>query len=688
MALPEYNRTTLRQVQPADMSSAKVWETLANTLDNFSAQLSGFANTQIAQTQANQAAKKADLKYQTSLELTASKYEKSQNDALIARQLAAEKYAASQARQKASDERQRIADERARDLRASTAYVNSMEAEVLKTFRELSIVHINDHEGYMNAATAAAEVWLENETLDGTEGMRQLFTTMVNNKMAQYAEIPYQNTITQEREEQKTEALNNIDENIADAVFQAEDWVTKANQASIDIETNPQEFEDQRELVENQYEVLETKIDNLVLEHDLSADEALALETELKTRFLSGVITAQLAIDMNNDEGWDSIEKFYENPNKFIKNNPYIAAMFPEGFKITDTERDEIWKELLDYKDTVNKHDDYAQKKELEALEIEHNDNFSETLFNLADMDKDDPQDIQDLLDNDKISNEQHDALIYALTSDKYAQEDAEVVSDILFMLFDPKSKDTDIYDAIVEATAAGHINRNTIESMLTKLRSGTLNELTNSFEFKHSMNMIRMGLTKDADKYTEGEANAVRYAQDEFYKRIIEGEKPLDIYDEIIDRYQKVLTNEGVVNEPIEQEVVETEKSVEVDFAKAGSTYQNSVYDSETKFNTYFEGKHGSTKAGSTYQNSVYDSETKFNTYFEGKHGSMTISNAIQTEIKIGEQLENGLLTESQGAELMKQLHDYMRSLQGLEPIEPYIPPLEILDALPEVSQ
>jgi hypothetical protein len=663
MALPEYNRTTLRQVQPADMSSAKVWETLANTLDNFSAQLSGFANTQIAQTQANKTAKKTEERYQTQLALTASKYEKSQNDALIARQLAAEKYAASQARQKASDERQRIADERARNQRASTAYVNSMEAEVLKTFRELSIVHINDHEGYMNAATAAAEVWLENETLDGTEGMRQLFTTMVNNKMAQYAEIPYQNTITQEREEQKTEALNNIDENIADAVFQAEDWVTKANQASIDIETNPQEFEDQRELVENQYEVLETKIDNLVLEHDLSADEALALETELKTRFLSGVITAQLAIDMNNDEGWDSIEKFYENPNKFIKNNPYIAAMFPEGFKITDTERDEIWKELLDYKDTVNKHDDYAQKKELEALEIEHNDNFSETLFNLADMDKDDPlvlQDIQDLLDNDKISNEQHDALIYALTSDKYAQEDAEVVSDILFMLFDPKSKDTDIYDAIVEATAAGHINRNTIESMLTKLRSGTLNELTNSFEFKHSMNMIRMGLTKDADKYTEGEANAVRYAQDEFYKRIIEGEKPLDIYDEIIDRYQKVLTNEGVVNEPIEQEVVETEKSVEVDFAKAGSTYQNSVYDSETKFNTYFE----------------------------GKHGSMTTSNAIQTEIKIGEQLENGLLTESQGAELMKQLHDYMRSLQGLEPIEPYIPPLEILDALPEVSQ
>jgi len=650
MALQEYNRTALRQVQPADMSSANVWETLANTLDAYSAQLSSFANTQIAQTQANKTAKKTEERYQTQLALTASKYEKSQNDALIARQLAAEKYAASQQRQKENDERQRIEDERIRNLRASTAYVNSMEAEVLKTFRELSIVHVNDHEGYMNAAKAAAEVWFANETLDGTEGMRQLFTTMVNNKMAQYAEIPYQNTITQEREEQKTEALDNIDEVIADAVFQAEDWVRKANQASIDLETNPQEFEDQRELVENQYEVLETKIDQLVLEHDLSAEEALTLETELKTRFLSGVITAQLAIDMNNDEGWDSIEKFYENPNKFIKNNPYIAAMFPEGFKITDTERDNVWKELLEYKDTVNKHDDYALKKELEALEIEHNDNFSETLFNLANMDKDDPlvlQDIQDLLDSEKISNEQHDALVYALTSDKYASEDAEVVNDILLMLFDPQSKDTDIYDAIVEATAAGHINTTTVQNMLGKLRSGDLKALTNSFEFKQGMNMIRMGLTKDADKYTEGEANAVRYAQEEFYKRILEGEKPLDIYNEIIDRYQKVLTNEGVVNEPIETEVEAEVEPVEVDLAKAGSTYQNSVYDSETGFNTYFE----------------------------GKHGSMTTSNAIQTEIKIGEQLENGLLTEPQGAELMKQLHDYMRSLQGLEPVEPYIP-------------
>ena len=651
MALPEYKRTTLRQVQSADMSSAKVWETLATTMDDFSAKLSGFANTQLSQVQSAQAAQAANTKYQTALELTASKYEKSQNDAEAARLLAAEKYAASQQRQKENDERQRIEDERVRNERASKAYVNSMEAEVLKTFRELSLVHINDHEGYMNAANAAAEVWFANETLDETEGMRQLFTTMVNNKKNQYAETPYQNTITQEREVQKTEALNNIHEVIADAVYQAEDWIRKANLASLDLETNPQEFEDQLELVENQYEVLETKIDQLILEHDLTADEAIALETELKTRFLSGVITAQLAIDMENNEGWDSIEKFYENPNKFIKNNPYIAAMFPEGFKIKDTEREEIWKELLDYKNTVNKHDDYALKKELEALEIEHNDNFSETLFNLADMDKDDPlvlQDIQDLLDNDKISNEQHDALIYALTSDKYAQEDDDVVNDILLMLFDPQSKDTDIYDAIIEATAAGQINTTTVQNMLGKLRSGDLKALTNSFEFKQGMSMIRMGLTKDADAYTEGEANAVRYAQEEFYKRILGGESPLDIYNEIIDRYQQVLTNESSVTKPIKQEVVEVEvEPVEVDLAKAGSTYQNSVYDSETGFNTYFV----------------------------GTHGSMTISNAIQTEIKIGEQLENKLLTESQGSELMKQLYDYMRLLQGLEPVEPYIP-------------
>ena len=651
MALPEYKRTTLRQVQSADMSSAKVWETLATTMDDFSAKLSGFANTQLSQVQSAQAAQAANTKYQTALELTASKYEKSQNDAEAARLLAAEKYAASQQRQKENDERQRIEDERVRNERASKAYVNSMEAEVLKTFRELSLVHINDHEGYMNAANAAAEVWFANETLDETEGMRQLFTTMVNNKKNQYAETPYQNTITQEREVQKTEALNNIHEVIADAVYQAEDWIRKANLASLDLETNPQEFEDQLELVENQYEVLETKIDQLILEHDLTADEAIALETELKTRFLSGVITAQLAIDMENNEGWDSIEKFYENPNKFIKNNPYIAAMFPEGFKIKDTEREEIWKELLDYKNTVNKHNDYAETKEKEALEIEHNDNFSETLFNLANMDKDDPlvlQDIQDLLDNEKISNEQHDALVYALTSDKYASEDAEVVNDILLMLFDPQSKDTDIYDAIVEATAAGQINTTTVQNMLGKLRSGDLKALTNSFEFKQGMNMIRMGLTKDADKYTEGEANAVRYAQEEFYKRILEGEKPLDIYNEIIDRYQGVLINESEVTKPVEREVVEVEvEPVEVDLAKAGSTYQNSVYDSETGFNTYFV----------------------------GTHGSMTISNAIQTEIKIGEQLENKLLTESQGSELMKQLYDYMRLLQGLEPVEPYIP-------------
>ena len=39
MAIPQYQRTVIRQVQATDMSEGNVWRELANTLDNFSSQI-------------------------------------------------------------------------------------------------------------------------------------------------------------------------------------------------------------------------------------------------------------------------------------------------------------------------------------------------------------------------------------------------------------------------------------------------------------------------------------------------------------------------------------------------------------------------------------------------------------------------------------------------------------------------
>jgi len=48
MAFEQYKFTQTRQVQPADMSEARVWESLANTMDRFSAQISSINNANSA----------------------------------------------------------------------------------------------------------------------------------------------------------------------------------------------------------------------------------------------------------------------------------------------------------------------------------------------------------------------------------------------------------------------------------------------------------------------------------------------------------------------------------------------------------------------------------------------------------------------------------------------------------------
>ena len=124
MALPTYERTILRQVQEADMSEANVWKTLAVTMDNFSSQIGSFTSNQIANEKSRTAAAKA------------------------------------------ATNQQRLADER-----ATSVYVNSKESAVMTGLSQLSIDYENDYDGYIKAANKLQDVWLSDDTLDGTAGM-------------------------------------------------------------------------------------------------------------------------------------------------------------------------------------------------------------------------------------------------------------------------------------------------------------------------------------------------------------------------------------------------------------------------------------------------------------------------------------------------------------------------------------
>ena len=112
MAIPEYQRTIVRQVQQADTASAQVWETLANTLDNFGQQAGALSRNMIANDRA------------------AAKQQKAANDL------------------------------------ARKNYLDSMEADIIEAAHQAQINNPDDYQAYVNEFDKKAEVWLNSEGLD------------------------------------------------------------------------------------------------------------------------------------------------------------------------------------------------------------------------------------------------------------------------------------------------------------------------------------------------------------------------------------------------------------------------------------------------------------------------------------------------------------------------------------------
>ena len=287
MALPEYQRTILRQVQDADMSSANVWKTLANTLDNYSSQLTGVANTQMSNFKSNQASSKAAAK-------------SAQNDLRLS------------------------------NARATKVYVDGKESDVMTSLSQLSIDFNNDYEGYIQAANNLEKTWLENKELDAVGGMREAFTTMVKNKKQQYGVDPYKNYAAKEKEEGKRVGITNIKDFVTDANHQVSQFIDSVSDGSIETLDDPDNYARQVDMVAGKYMTLQAKIDDLVKINDFTADEAMALESEMELKFFSGVIKAQISNEMKNDRGWTAIDEFEDNPATFISSRKHLQALIPK----------------------------------------------------------------------------------------------------------------------------------------------------------------------------------------------------------------------------------------------------------------------------------------------------------------------------------------------------------------------
>ena len=578
MPLPKYERTILRQIQQADMSEANAWSALAQTMDNFSAQIGSVARTYSA-------------------------------------------------KQKADATQARLAAER-----ATSVYVNSKESDVMTSLSQLSIDFKDDYAGYIEAANKLSEGWLKDDTLDGTAGMRVAFETMVSNKIQQYGVEPYKNFNAKQKIKAKITAETNIGDFVNDALHQTTQFIDSVMDGSIETVDNfgPEVYQEQVDLVSGKYQTLQDKINELILNNDYSAKDAIEFEENRHLDFFSGVIKAQINNEMKNNNGWRAISEFNENPNKFIRSREHLSALFPENIKISEAMASTIYEDLLKYhKETQIQNDYIEDKKEEEELK-RHSDNFSQMLYDVIDPEVQvDDYTVQQMLKDGDINNDQHDILIKAIGQDTYVKDNPQKLFDLNRQIIDPQASYYDKEQAITDAFLDGDISVTTATSLLTK--ASTSSEVTNKKYFQRGWNAIESALVADLNKRTKNEGDVTNAAQEEYYNRV-QGYKDDDgkyhppedgmsIYQEIVDKYRPLLSK--------------TKNEVEV----------QPYYDIDTK-------------VGASFAEMEFDKATGWNTFFVGTPEKVQ---AFATKIKVGELVSLGLISESAAAKILKQLKDYV---------------------------
>lgn len=568
MAIPEYQRTIVRQVQQADTASAQVWETLANTLDNFGRQAGALSRNMIA------------------------------NDRAAAKE-------------------QKIANDLARKN-----YLDSMEADIIEAAHQAQINNPNDYQAYVTEFDKKAEVWLNSEGLDSMSGARQLLQTMIGNKRTEYGKKPYE----AERARIKTQAISdaekNLDVDIKDFVHQAGEFLERGMNPPLD-EQMEVEISDMDLQVMRQYEKLEAKINDIVTLNGQSVEEAMAFEIEMQEQYLSGIIGKQLTHEINNNAGWEALQDFYTNPNKFIRDRAYLSALVPDGVKLSDKLADELYTEMNQYLADYNKELDEKEKKEDDDLVASQLDTFTLLKVGIQDGAVVHKEDLMQAYKAEDISGPQFEQLMEDIVTNKYVKDNEEVAWNLYQDMIDPSLTMPEKNSLIQDALDRNEITGNTAASYLDKALSAS--KVTTKPFFSQANSAIAkafgvtdsgMNLFGDSGLSEEDVAN-MRYAQQELYERVQNGEKAIDIYNGIIERYTSE-DNSAKVNRS----------------ATSNLSFQDS-YTMPNGFNTYFVGTPSKTQGGAT-------------------------------TLKIGKDLADGIITEEEAALLAKQLKDYMNAQLG----------------------
>ena len=569
MAIPQYQRTVVRQVLATDMSEANVWKTLAAQMDNFSSQIGGFTRNQIANDKAKTAAQKR-------------------------------------------------ADELSRKN-----YLDSMESSIIEAAHQASVNNANDYEGYIAEFDTKAKVWLESEGLDGMSGARELLTTMIGKKRQHYGQKPYEATQLKIKTDGISDAEKNLKTDVDDYIHQAGVSLDLTNNPTIDMDVEGLINTNAGETL-NQWNKMTAKINDLVTLNGQEGEAAIAFEIKMQEKYITGVIGKQIAIDINNGNGAAAMSEFYTNPNKFIRIRKDLSAFFPEGVKVSEELKLNIYDELNKYLSDFNKAETKLEKEADDDLTAEQFDNYIAYKSGLqtgSDLNK---EDLRIAHKNEVIDGAQYTELLEDLATGKYEEEDETVKWQLQQDMINQSLSVEDKVAAISQALADKTINGTSAGTYLTKATSSSKVTSQEGYSLANGaigrafgVSSSGMNLFGDSGLSKEDAAN-MRYAQEELYRRVDEGEQALDIYNEIIEKYTDNAAGEKLPLGTI-----------------GNHTFADS-YTMKSGFNTYFVGTPEMTDGGAT-------------------------------TLKIGKDLAEKLISPEEATRLSKSLKAYMKIQMGL---------------------
>ena len=345
----------------------------------------------------------------------------------------------------------------------------------------------------------------------------------------------------------------------------------------------------------------------------------------MQEQYISGVIGKQLTQEVNNNAGWDALQEFYTNPDKFIRDRAYLSAVIPDGVKISEELKDSLYTEMNQYLTDYNQELDAKEKKEDDDLKASQLDTYTLLMTGIQDGMVVHKHDLLSTYQSEDISGPQYEKLLESIVSKKYVKDNEQVAWELYQDMLDPTltvpEKNRLIQDAIDREEIIGA----TATSLLDKAIGSSKVQSQPYFNTAHSAIAKAFGVTDqgfvmdfgDSGGLSEEDVANMRMAQQELYERVENGEKAIDIYNGIINRYTSEDANAKVNRE-----------------AKANLSFQDS-YTMSNGFNTYFVGTPSKTKGGAT-------------------------------TLKIGKDLAEGIITEEEAELLAKQLKDYVNAQLG----------------------